>query len=118
MASLYTNENVPASVVGLLIERNHDCLTSLQAGNANQRIPDEQVLAFALSSGRVVLTNNRWDFIKLHRKGLGHCGIVVFTYDPDSASLAERIHGALSDERASGRFLARVERSGYHFDKE
>jgi len=34
----------------------HDVLTVQEAGNANQRIPDEQVLAFAVSQERAILT--------------------------------------------------------------
>ncbi len=47
MASFYTNENFPVKVVQYLREMGYDVLTSHEAGNANQRIPDEDVLACA-----------------------------------------------------------------------
>ena len=51
MASFYTNENFPIKVAFHLREMGHDVLTSHEAGNANQRIPDDEVLAFAAKSG-------------------------------------------------------------------
>lgn len=47
MSRLYTNENFRYSVVLRLRSLGHDVLTSLEAGNANQCIPDEDVLKFA-----------------------------------------------------------------------
>jgi hypothetical protein len=116
MAEIYSNENVPAELVAELRRLGHNCLTSLEAGNANLRIADDVVLAFANSQSRVVLTNNRLDFIRLHRSGLAHAGIVVFTLDPNIVALASRIHNVLTDTSAQGRFLARVDRGGFRFD--
>ncbi|MBE9036923.1 DUF5615 family PIN-like protein [aff. Roholtiella sp. LEGE 12411] len=47
MARLYTDENFPLPVVEFLRIFGHDVLTAMNAGNANLRIPDENVLAFA-----------------------------------------------------------------------
>jgi len=47
MARFYSNENIPLPVVLALRRAGHDVLTSLEAGRANQRFSDEQVLAFA-----------------------------------------------------------------------
>ncbi|MBI3164812.1 MAG: DUF5615 family PIN-like protein [Anaerolineales bacterium] len=47
MASFYTNENFPIKAAQYLREMGHDVLTSHEAGKANQRIPDEEVLIFA-----------------------------------------------------------------------
>ena len=47
MKKLYVNENFPLPIVQTLRYLGHDVLTSLEAGNANQRIPDDAVLAFA-----------------------------------------------------------------------
>jgi hypothetical protein len=74
----------------------HDVLTAHEAGQANQSIPDPDVLAFAISQGRAVMTFDRADYRRLHRQGLSHRGIVVCTRDPDYAGLAGRIHQALS----------------------
>ncbi len=73
----YANENLTAELVETLRQLGHDVLTSYEAGNANQCIPDEQVLATATADGRAVLTFNRDDFLALHRQGVDHNGIVV-----------------------------------------
>ena len=98
MASLYSNENFPRRVVEELRRLGNDVLTSYEAGRANQRVPDDQVLAFATGQQRAVLTLNRLDFIRLHRDTQGtHAGIIVCTRDDaDPAALAQRIHSALS----------------------
>jgi predicted nuclease of predicted toxin-antitoxin system len=56
MARFYADEQFPLPVVELLRNLGHDVLTVQEAGNANQRIPDEQVLAFAVSQERAILT--------------------------------------------------------------
>ena len=53
MASFYTNENFPIKIAQHLRQMGHDVLTSHEAGNANQRIPDEELLAFAAESRRI-----------------------------------------------------------------
>ena len=59
MASFYTNENFPIKIAQYLRQMGHEVHTSHEAGKANQRIPDEDVLAFAAESGRILLTLNR-----------------------------------------------------------
>lgn len=97
MASLYSNENFPKRVVEELRRLGHDVLTSYEAGRANQRIPDDQVLEYAIAQNRAVLTLNRIDFIRLHQRTLGaHTGIVVCTRDDaNPLTFAERIHATL-----------------------
>ena len=58
MARLYANENFPLPVVQKLRNFGHDVLTVREAGNADQAIPDTEVLAFAVAESRVVLTIN------------------------------------------------------------
>ena len=91
MASFYTNENFPIKVAQYLREMGHDVLTSQEAGKANQKIPDLEVLDFAARSGRVLLTLNRHDFIQLHEKTTDHAGIVVCTQNVDLRKQAEQI---------------------------
>src|SRR4051794_20695749 len=67
MARLYSNENFPLPVALELRRLGHDVLTVQEAGNAGQRIPDDEVLRFATSEARAVLTINRRHFVKLHR---------------------------------------------------
>lgn len=116
MARLYSNENVALPVVTALRDLGHDVLTSLEAGNANQRVPDADVLRFALAETRVLLTNNRQDFMALHRAGQSHMGIVVFTADNRFAELAERIHAALAAAPGHDRPLIRVTREDYRVE--
>jgi hypothetical protein len=57
-------------------------LTSLDAGQANQRIPDTDVLTYATRRKRAVITQNRCDFIRLHKIVKIHAGIIVCREDP------------------------------------
>jgi predicted nuclease of predicted toxin-antitoxin system len=95
MEKLYVNENFPFRTVELLRTFGHDVLTSLEAGNANQRIPDDDVLAFSTTQNRILLTLNRRDFIKLHFQNSQHSGIIVCTTDANFDALAQRIQNVL-----------------------
>src|ERR1035441_9358492 len=98
MARFYSNENFPLLTVVKLRELGHEVVTALEAGNANQRISDEAVLAFAILGNRAVLTINRKHFVALHRQVAAHCGIVVCSLDADFAGQANRIHEAVRSE--------------------
>ena len=91
MALPCADENFPRPVIERLRAQGHDVLTALEAGQANRRIGDPDVLAFATADRRAVLTSNRRDFIQLHRRTPVHAGIVVCTADPDIGGQAERI---------------------------
>lgn len=110
MARLYADEQFPRSVSELLQTMGHDVLTVQEAGNANLGIPDEEVLAFAISDNRTVLTLNRQDFIWLHRINPKHIGIVVCTNDIDRARMANRINEAISAQEPLLGKLIRVVR--------
>jgi predicted nuclease of predicted toxin-antitoxin system len=92
---LYGDEQYPYPVVKYLRELGHDVLTVQEAGKANQRIPDDEVLAFATDNDRAVITQNRKDFIQLHRIQPIHAGIIVSTEDRHWNALAQRIHTAI-----------------------
>jgi hypothetical protein len=113
MARFYANENFPLQVVRELRNLGHDVLTSLEAGKANQSIPDDEVLRFAVSQHRALLTQNRRDFLKLHNLlGADHSGIVLCTADPDFSGQANRINAAIERHGAGVRgALIRVNRS-------
>ncbi len=113
MASLYSNENFPKRVVEELRKLGHDVLTSYEAGRANQKIPDDEVLAFATLEHRAVLTLNRFDFIRLHLQTHGvHSGIIVCTRDvANPQAFAERIHAALLMAGSPTGQLIRIVRS-------
>jgi predicted nuclease of predicted toxin-antitoxin system len=110
MAALYANENFPFIVVEALRALGHDVLTSREAGNANQRIPDQDVLAFAAQNQRAVLTINRDDFIRLHRLNPNHAGIIVCTQDSDLPGQSERIDHAIRGLESLSGQLVRVNR--------
>lgn len=110
MARLYTDENFPLQVVGFLRVLGHDVLTVQEAGKANQGIPDEEVLAFAVSIERTVLTGNRRDYMKLHRSHPNHAGIIICTEELNFQRLATRINEAISAEEILTGKLIRVNR--------
>jgi hypothetical protein len=110
MARLYADEQFPRIVVKLLRDIDHDILIVQEAGKANQRIPDEEVLAFAISDNRAVLTINRSDFIRLHNSQPNHAGIIVCTEDLDRQRLAIRINEAIINAEPLINKLIRVTR--------
>jgi predicted nuclease of predicted toxin-antitoxin system len=113
MALLYTNENFPEPAVGELRKRGHDVLTTHEAGNSNAGTSDLDVVRYATANGRVVVTLNRKDFIKIHKSGEPHAGIVVCTVDPDNEALATRIDLAILVKSTMVRELIRVARGQY-----
>lgn len=110
MAHLYANENFPLPVVEELRRSGHDILTSYECGNAGRSIPDTDVLAYTTHNERILLTQNRRHFIRLHISSSQHAGIIVCTVDPDFAALAKRIHQALEDQPDMIGQLVRVNR--------
>jgi hypothetical protein len=110
MARLYANENFPLPVVERLRQFGHDVLTTMEAGRQDQALADEDVLAFAISEARAVLTLNRKHFIRLHAKQVKHCGIVVCTFDRDFSGQAQRIHNAVTTAQSLDSELIRVNR--------
>jgi predicted nuclease of predicted toxin-antitoxin system len=110
MARLYADEQYPYPVVEFLRALGHDVLTVQEAGRANQGIPDAEVLSFATSENRAVLTQNRKDFFRLHRIQPDHAGIIACTNDRDWEALANRIHAAITAEEPLQGKLIRVVR--------
>ena len=95
-AKLYADENVPRLLVDALRRLGHDVLTCSEAGNAGQRVPDEEVLRFATMHERAVLTMNRRDFFRLDRTMRNHAGIVACTEDADCGGQAARVHALIA----------------------
>ncbi len=110
MARFLADENFPLPVVEELRRLGHDVLTVYEAGKANQRCPDKEILDFAHTEGRVVVTLNRKHFIRLHEISLDHEGIVVCTVDIDYVGQANRIHQAIDSCSAPRGNLFRVNR--------
>jgi len=98
MIKFYSNENFPMDIVRELRRLGYDVLTSYDAGQANQGIPDEDVLTFATQQERVVITLNRDDFIALHRGGIPHNGIIICKTDRDYVGQAQTLHVYLQAE--------------------
>jgi len=107
---LYSNENFPFPVVAELRRLGHDVTTVRETGKANRATPDIEILEFAASEGRVLLTLNRKHFIALHASRPVHVGIVVCTVDPDFVGQARRIHEALTVHANLSGQLIRVNR--------
>ena len=112
IARLYSNENFLLPVVQALRTFGHDVLTTLDAGKANDAIPDDEVLRYAIANLRAVITHNRQDFISLHRLHPDHEGIIVCTVDTDFPALAQRIHDRLQAMDTLQGQLIRINRGG------
>lgn len=110
MAKLYADEHFPLALTLLLRRLGHDVLTVQEAGNANQWIPDEEVVSFAMENQRAVITMNRRHFIRLHREFFTHCGIIVCTHDADLVGQANRIDQAIREQQTLTNALVRVYR--------
>ena len=111
MGRFYSNENIAAQVVSELRRLDHDVLTTIEAGNANAAVPDAEVLAFAVAQGRILITNNRRHFLRLHQNRTeDHAGIILCTFDLDFAGQARRIHEAVSSMPGMNNQLIRVNR--------
>src|SRR5262249_36337037 len=110
MALLYADENFDFPVVEELRRLGHDVLTAQEAGQAQQKVSDAAVLAFAVRQGRAVVTYNRRHFILLHIRAPVHGGIIVCSPDADSAALALRIDQAIASCPDMSNQLLRVNR--------
>jgi len=110
MVRFYADEQFPFQVVELLRNLGYDVLTVQEAGNANQRIPDDEVLMFAISRERSILAINRIDFIRLHRCDDNHFGIVVCTNNRNWEQFATRIDETVRAEESLQGKLIRVVR--------
>jgi len=113
VARFYSNENIALQVVAELRRLGHDVVTSFEAGNANAAVPDGSVLAFAAAQGRILLSNNRRHFRRLHEhRTEDHAGVVLCTFDPDYEGQAKRIHDAVAAAPEMTNCLVRVNRPG------
>jgi predicted nuclease of predicted toxin-antitoxin system len=110
MARLYADEHFPFGITRYLRQLEYDVLTVQEAGQAGQKVPDPEVWALAIAQSRAVITQNRKDFIRLHRLYPEHNGIVVCTFDPDWEALAYRVDNAIGAEESLAGKLIRVVR--------
>lgn len=94
----YSNENFPIAMVNLLRAEGYNVLTSYETGQANQGISDDVVLQYATKMGRILITENRQDFIDLHRIVSNHAGIIIFKSDRDYAGKVKAIIDFLNED--------------------
>jgi predicted nuclease of predicted toxin-antitoxin system len=75
----------------------HDVVPSVEAGQENRRVLDAEVLKFAASMGRILITQDRRDFRRLRDAGsISPRGMLLCTVDADFAGQARRIHEAVA----------------------
>ena len=110
MARIYSNENFPLPAVLMLRKFGHDVLTIQETGKSLVALSDRELLAFACSQKRAVLTFNRKHFIALHHETVNHEGIIVCSFDADFNSLASRIHEQIKTEHNLAGKLIRINR--------
>jgi len=103
---LLADENFDFPVVEGLSELGYDIMTMVELAAANRGLSDELVLRMATNLGRAVITINRRDFIRLHRKNDHHAGIVVCTRNSNVPEFVTAIDDALSGfDDCSGQLL-------------
>jgi hypothetical protein len=108
----YANENFPLPAVEHLRALGYDVLTTSQVGQANRGLSDADVLDYAISVERAVITLNRRDFVILHNARDGaHSGVVVCSADIDYKALAERVHVEVQKLHSLNRELIRINKS-------
>ncbi len=76
----YLDEDTQSeALIQALRSRGVSLLTTSEAGRSKQG--DEEQLRFAATQGRVLLTSNIADFVRLHtewlKTGASHCGIIL-----------------------------------------
>lgn len=76
MLRYFFDEHVKEPIADQLKRRGIDVLTAKDAGRANQEIPDDEQLAFAVSQGRVLVTADR-DFTTLAYTCTPHEGVIL-----------------------------------------
>ena len=107
--SFYSNENFALDMVNILRSLGYQVITSYDAGQANQGIPDDQVLNYATQNGLILITFNRDDFIKLHQSGLKHAGIICKT-DRDYRGQITKLHRYLQTQISLTNRLIRIKK--------
>jgi Domain of unknown function (DUF5615) len=88
---------------------SNETQTAVEAGNANLRVADEAVLAYAAAANRAISTINRKHF-GLHNRNPARCGIIVCSLDSDFSRQANRIHEAVTFHADLPGLLIRVNR--------
>jgi len=92
---LFTDEHIDPKLAQTLNGRGFDVLSCHEAGRANQRIPDDDQLAYAAAQGRALLTFNVADFVAIDvnwkQAGRRHAGIIVSREIRNLSELLQRV---------------------------
>ena len=107
MIKFYANEQFPFDAVIELRKLGYDVLTTHDVSKSGKGITDIEVLSFAISLERVVITFDK-DFFKLHRDNPNHCGIILCTENRNYLQLAQTIHTKLSPISQIEKQLVRI----------
>lgn len=110
MHLLIADEDFDQRVVRLLLAAGYDIITLQQLGLAGRAVPDDQILAVAITLERAILTFNRKHFIKLHKQSPKHFGIIICTRNPDYNQLWRNILDQLTNINSLHGKLIRVYR--------
>jgi hypothetical protein len=105
MARFYADQNFSQAAITALRERGHE-ITLASPINAEGRLAaDDDVVKQASDAGCILLT--------MHpiTTDLVHAGIIVCTFDPNFAQLAERIHAAVGEHADFGNQVVRIGRA-------
>lgn len=108
--SFYSNENFALDMVKMLRVLGHTVITSYEARQANQAIPDNEVLNYATRNNLIVITFNRDDFIELHNNGVQHSGIIVCKTDRDYQGQVDFLHSYLQTQSSLVNRLIRIKK--------
>ncbi len=108
--SFYSNENFALDMVEILRSLGYTVTTSYDAGQANQGVPDDEVLNYAARNNLTVITFNRDDFIELHRSGFKHAGIIICKTDRDYEGQIKTLHKYLQNQTSLSDRLIRVKK--------
>lgn len=106
----YSNENFALDMVKILKVLGYTVITSYEAGQANQSIPDDEVLKYATKNNFVVITFNRDDFIEMHTSGIQHSGIIVCKTDRDYQGQVDCLHNYLQTQNSLVNRLIRIKK--------
>ena len=102
---LYLDEHVPLSIALGLRRRHIDITTTVAAGLGSAS--DQEQLQYAAGQGRVLFTHDA-DFLRLHKRGVQHAGIVYCHQGQYPVREIVRRLAALAHRRP-GTLLNRVE---------
>ena len=110
MARFLADEDFDFAIVEALRVRGHEVIRHQEIGEAPRGELDPQVLARARAEGLVLLTHNRRDFVRIHRSGVAHAGILALPQHPDTSDAAARIDALVGAEASLTNRLFKVNR--------